>query len=195
MTPFSVNVDALAQSAPTDRPSPLMLRIKLSVPTLSDPRSPPNLHGFNTSVVLANPWSTTAKCVTKVISSNSLASEEDEPLRPSQLNHADNSLQALLPESHLSRCRWLDHNLSTMITQELIVDDQTLLFLIYELDRKNGPMPCSEFLGFQLFKRPDKPTSTSSYQAAAVNHHHRRISSQLSSYPFAPNAAYPISNR
>ncbi|EAU88571.1 hypothetical protein CC1G_04277 [Coprinopsis cinerea okayama7 len=177
MTPFSVNVDALAQTAPSTRQA-FTLRIKLSVPLLNDVRSPSTLHGFNASVSVANVWSNSAKCTTKVYAANNLVSEEHDNLQVSHIN-ANGTVHALFPDSSLTRCRWLDHNLPTTVTQELAVDDQVLLFLIYELDRKNGPMPCSEFLGFQHYRmaeKPANPQSTSLYTSSTS----RRMSQQLS---------------
>jgi hypothetical protein len=39
----------------------------------------------------------------------------------------------------------------TSLTQEIVVDEQTLLYLIYDMDRRNG-MPSAELLGFQPYK-------------------------------------------
>lgn len=206
MTPFSVNVDALGQqssssgsgtnSSNSPRPaSAYGLRIKLSVPMVNDPRSPPLLHGFTASVAIAtNMWSGNAKCVTKVLNgaSNTCFLEESDALQVSYIGNGG-AVHAMLPESNLSRCRWLDpskfvfptsgwllimlipiffHNLScpdtsSTLTQELIVDDQVLLYLIYDLDRKNGFMPSAEFLGFQQY-RPDKMMMNSSSSSPAT---------------------------
>lgn len=180
MTPFSVNVDALGQqssssgsgtnSSNSPRPaSAYGLRIKLSVPMVNDPRSPPLLHGFTASVAIAtNMWSGNAKCVTKVLNgaSNTCFLEESDALQVSYIGNGG-AVHAMLPESNLSRCRWLDPNTSSTLTQELIVDDQVLLYLIYDLDRKNGFMPSAEFLGFQQY-RPDKMMMNSSSSSPAT---------------------------
>lgn len=195
MTPFSVNVDALlAQANPSVRA--FSLRIKLSVPLANDPRSPPSLYGFSGSVSLATGWSSSAKCTTKVYSGNTLASEEHENLHITGVN-PNGSLHALLPESSLSRCRWLDHNVPTTVTQEVVVDDQVLLFLIYDLDRKNGPMPCSEFLGFQprLEKSMAQVSSTSSFPPTPpTSQASRRMPQQVSPYSMASTSPYSIPN-
>ncbi|TFK29906.1 hypothetical protein FA15DRAFT_663202 [Coprinopsis marcescibilis] len=185
MTPFSVNVDALSQSSPSPRQT-LTLRVKLSVPSLNDVRSPSTLHGFNASVAVGNIWTSSAKCITKVYTGNTLFVEEQENLQVSHIN-SNGTVHALLPDSHLARCRWLDPNVQTTLTQELVVDDQVLLCLIYDLDRKNWPMPGSELLGFQHYRAPDKASSTAGapYTTSTTS---RRPSQVPSGYPLAPNA-------
>ena len=42
----------------------------------------------------------------------------------------------------------------TRLTQEIIVDEQTLVYLIYDLDRRNG-MPSAELIGYQTCKPAD----------------------------------------
>ncbi|KAF6765173.1 hypothetical protein DFP72DRAFT_870308 [Ephemerocybe angulata] len=198
MTPFSVNVDALGQSSPSPRPT-YGLRIKLSVPVLNDVRSPPALHGFTASVAVAAVWSSAAKCTTKVMSGNTCIFEECEAL---QVSHIGTSgvVHAMLPESSLSRCRWLDPNTPTTLTQELTVDDQVLLYLIYDLDRKNGFMPSAEFLGFQHYKQDKSNSSSASSTSGAVpalyptsqsSSHSRRV--PQSSVPYSvPSNPYSV---
>ncbi|KAH6918618.1 hypothetical protein BKA70DRAFT_22515 [Coprinopsis sp. MPI-PUGE-AT-0042] len=193
MTPFSVNVDALLAQANSSVRA-FSLRIKLSVPLASDVRSPPTLYGFNGSVSLATVWSSSAKCTTKVYTGNTLTSEEQESLQVAAMN-PNGSLHALLPESSLSRCRWLDHNLATTVTQEVSVDDQVLLFLIFDLDRKNGPMPCSEFLGFQprLEKSQPNVAHLSPFPPAPpTSQASRRMPQQVSPYGVASTNPYSI---
>ncbi|TEB35877.1 hypothetical protein FA13DRAFT_1762129 [Coprinellus micaceus] len=161
MTTFSVNVDALNQATPSPRPT-LGLRIKLSVPLVNDVRSPPTLHGFTASVAVAQVWSGAAKCTTKVIAGGECIYTESEALQIASIT-SSGAVNAHLPDSSLSRCRWLDPNAPTTLTQELVVDDQVVLYLIYDLDRKNGFMPSAEFLGFQHYKHstPSRPGSYS----------------------------------
>lgn len=183
MTPFSVNVDALNQPSPSPRPT-LGLRIKLSVPLLNDARSPSTLHGFTASVAVANVWSGSAKCTTKVMAGGEVIFAESEALQVSSISNSG-AVHSLLPDSSLSRCRWLDPNAPTTLTQELVVDDQVLLYLIYDLDRKNGFMPSAEFLGFQHYKQPSSSSATTApgappqYPASQFSHS-RRVSAQMS---------------
>ena len=76
------------------------------------------------------------------------------------------------------------------MTQEVAVDDQVLLYLIYDIDRKNGFMPSAEFLGFQHYKQVEKPTSVNSAIAAAPPPYPTANSSRRHpsvSYTLAPN--------
>ena len=114
MTPFSVNVDALAANT---SPRPVFaLRIQLSVPLLNDARSPPTMHGFTASVAVANVWSSSAKCTTKVMAGAACIFEETESLQISHIN-GNGAVHALLPDSSLSRCRWLDPSKLTHAAQ------------------------------------------------------------------------------
>jgi len=105
MTPFSVNVDALALSANQIQP-PFTLRVRLCVPVMNDTRTPPTLHGFLGSIALENVWSATGRCITKVYENSVLTAEETGFLNVTHINVG--TVNAVLPESPLSRCRWLN---------------------------------------------------------------------------------------
>lgn len=107
MTPLSINIDKLAPPAPPPAPTPpLALRFKLSISPVDDQRGPPSLHGFFASVRLASIWSNTAKCVTRVYNNTTCISNEEDPLVASSVDLG--TVVAALPESGLSRCRWVD---------------------------------------------------------------------------------------
>lgn len=160
MTPLTVKVDALAHPSQQVQP-PLMLKIRLCVPTVDEIRAPQTLHGFHASLSLENVWSATSRCVTKVFANNALLTEEAGFLNVTHINVG--TVNAALPESPLNRCRWLDASVSIVLTQEIIVDDETLIFVVYELDRKNGGfMPSATLLGYQKYRAPDKGTQISS---------------------------------
>jgi len=146
MTPFSINVDALASQP---RRAWLALKMKLCITSVDDICSPSTLHGFASSIHLSDAWSTSGKCITKVYVGNTCISEEVGTLGISSMEVG--RVTAVLPDSSLTRCRWLDASVSTRLTQELIVDGQTLIYLIYDLDRRNG-MPSAELIGFQNYK-------------------------------------------
>jgi hypothetical protein len=219
MTTFSVNVDALNQATPSPRPT-LGLRIKLSVPLVNDVRSPPTLHGFTASVAVAQVWSGAAKCTTKVIAGGECIYTESEALQIASIT-SSGAVNAHLPDSSLSRCRWLDPSTHcspfldsgsrvliatlfsvsidapTTLTQELVVDDQVVLYLIYDLDRKNGFMPSAEFLGFQHYKHstPSSATGATPQQYPTAQSHSRRVSAQLpgpGSYSLGAPSPYSI---
>lgn len=107
MAPFSVRVDALVPRAQSPGPVPaLSLKVKLSLASISDIRSPPTLHGFAGTVCFSNVWATYGKCATKVYASGVCISEELEAI---QVNSVDvGVVNAMLPDSSLTRCRWLD---------------------------------------------------------------------------------------
>jgi len=158
--------------------APMTLRVRLSVPTVTDMRSPSTMHGFISSVCLASVWSHSGKCTTKVHTGNVCISEETGYMDVTHINVG--TVNVLLPESPLSRCRWLDPSVQTTITQEIIVDNETLLYVIYDLDRRNsGSMPSAELLGFQKYRPMDKastlphdfsPMSTSAHAVPYSRH-------------------------
>lgn len=102
MTPFSVKVDALAN--PSAQSPPFSLRIRLGVPTMADPRTPPTFQGFLGGISLDNVWSVSGRCITKVYEGPICVSEETGYLSIANINVG--TVNALLPESHLTRCRW-----------------------------------------------------------------------------------------
>jgi hypothetical protein len=159
MTPFSVKVDALAHPS-TQMLPPFTLRIKLCVPTMNDPRAPPTFHGFLAGVALDSVWSASARCTTKVYENNVIVADDTGLLSITHISVG--TVNAVLPESPLTRCRWLNHVYPVTITQEIVVDDETLLFVIYELDRRNANadyMPSATLLGYQKYRAGEKSNS------------------------------------
>ncbi|KAJ3552557.1 hypothetical protein NP233_g12852 [Leucocoprinus birnbaumii] len=145
MSPFIIRTDALI---PANLPyEPLQLKVRLSISTMEDVNCPPALHGFLASICLSHIWSSSAKCITKTLAGSNTVSEDVGALEVSDIMVG--TVNAVLPESHLNRCRWLDPHNHTSITQEIIIDDVSLLFIVYELDRSaSNPMPSAQFTGF-----------------------------------------------
>jgi len=165
MTPFSIHVDALMTSQ--SRRSWLALKMRLCITSVDDIRSPSTLHGFVGSVCLSSTWVNSAKCITKAYVGNVCISEEVGSLGLSNIEVGQ--VTAILPDSSLTRCRWLDASVQTSLTQEIVVDEQTLLYLIYDMDRRTG-MPSAELLGYQTCKAaettpipPAQPTFSTIY--------------------------------
>lgn len=104
MTTFSVKVDALAHPSTQMQP-PFALRIKLCVPLTNDARTPPTFHGFVAGVALEGMWSSTARCITKIYENNVNTAEDMGFLSVTHVNVG--AVNTLLPESQLTRCRWL----------------------------------------------------------------------------------------
>ncbi|KAK0459690.1 uncharacterized protein EV420DRAFT_1641886 [Desarmillaria tabescens] len=153
MAPFSVRVDALVPRAQ----SPVLASI-------SDIRSPPTLHGFAATICLSNVWATYGKCATKVYAGGVCISEELEAI---QVNSVDvGVVNAMLPDSSLTRCRWLDASVQTALTQEIIVDNTTLLKVFYDLDRNPpGSLPRAELVGFRKYQPPSHAYASNTPQA------------------------------
>ena len=105
MSPFSINLNALAHPSAQVQP-PFTLRIRLCVPTMNDARTPSTLHGFLGGISLDRMWSTSCRCTTKVYENNFCVSEEIAYFNFPQINMG--TVNATMPESPLSRCRWLD---------------------------------------------------------------------------------------
>jgi hypothetical protein len=105
MSPFSINLNALAHPSAQVQP-PFTLRIRLCVPTMNDARTPSTLHGFLGGIALDHVWSASCRCITTVYENNFCVSEETGFLNISHINMG--TVNASLPESPLSRCRWLD---------------------------------------------------------------------------------------
>ena len=105
MSPFSINLNALAHPSAQIQP-PFTLRIRLCVPTMNDARTPSTLHGFLGGIALEYVWSASCRCTTKVYENNLCISEETGFLNITHINMG--TVNATLPESPLSRCRWLD---------------------------------------------------------------------------------------
>ncbi|KAJ3486683.1 hypothetical protein NLJ89_g11790 [Agrocybe chaxingu] len=135
MTPFSVKVDALVHPTAQIQP-PFTLRVRMALESV---------------------WSATGRCVTKTYGNNVCLAEESGFLNITHINVG--TVNVVLPESPLSRCRGFDPSYSIVLTQEIIVDDETLLFVIYDLDRRTGgPMPSAALLGYQKYRAADKST-------------------------------------
>ena len=105
MTPFSVNLDTLLSSHQPSS-SAFMLKLKLSITSVDDTRSPSALHGFSASISLLRVWTNSAKCITRVVAHGVCVSEESAPIQVTNVEYG--IANALLPESALTRCRWLD---------------------------------------------------------------------------------------
>ncbi|KAI0934377.1 hypothetical protein AcW1_005919 [Taiwanofungus camphoratus] len=167
MLPSTIDVDRLTSasivsSASQQQLSPfrILLRLNLSI-SPSDIRSPPNVQGFNGAVSFAAQWASSAKCHTKTWTGKACISHEVgllDQLSPPQLHpglgcdgSSPSMVIAYLPDSALSRCRWLD-TIQT-ITQQIVVDNEVLAVLIYTLDRTAsvGSTPTVELVGFHKY--------------------------------------------
>lgn len=185
MLPLTVPSDGVP--LPAIRPlEPLIVRIRLHLASIDDTHCSPTLHGFQGTVSLASPWQFSAQCITKVYANGACIIDEvgNLQLAASSAPTANGShmVQAFLPESPLSRSRWLDASLQTFIMQQIVVDQVTLAFIIYDLDRKDTLYsPAAHLQGIQRYRAQDGllPTSgpSSPYQITP---------GQISHVPFIP---------
>lgn len=84
-----------------------MLRLKLSLPPGEVESSTATLHGFGGAIVLSEPWLSSGKCFTRVFTANTCVSKELDYLQPT-----NQSLTAFLPDSWLTKSRWLEASMS-----------------------------------------------------------------------------------
>ena len=101
LPPFTVEVDSL--TSPPKPYSRVMLRLKLSLPPGEVESSVSTLHGFGGAIVLSEPWISSGKCFTRVFTANTCVSKELDYLQPT-----NQSLTAFLPDSWLTKSRWLE---------------------------------------------------------------------------------------
>ncbi|OJA21601.1 hypothetical protein AZE42_01677 [Rhizopogon vesiculosus] len=157
MQPAAVPVDALSSSAqPADlSASVVALRVKLHLPPIDAPYSPA-LHGFQGSITCNAPRNPNIRCATAVFVRNQCASREStycSVIATDPTGHEGlDTITLLLPDSQLSRSRWLDPNVQACIVQKIIVDEHVIAVIYYDLDRRQCEnMPSAELVGFQKF--------------------------------------------
>lgn len=157
MQPATVPVDALSSpTQPADlNASVVALRVKLRLPPIEAPYSPA-LHGFQGSVTCDAPRTSSIRCSTAVFVRNQCVSRESsycsviaaDATGPEVLDH----ITLLLPDSQLTRSRWMDPNLQTCIIQKIVVDEQVIAVIYYDLDRRQCEnLPSVELTGFQKY--------------------------------------------
>ncbi|THU90727.1 hypothetical protein K435DRAFT_864077 [Dendrothele bispora CBS 962.96] len=157
MRPFTVNIDALG--LPHSHTLPVVLKIRLQIPSPTDINSPNTLQGFSASLRLANPWLHYAKCTTKLYFEGMRINTESACLDAISIELG--CPNACLPLSDLFRCRqFVEPSIRVTITQEIIVDDRTLLFLFYQLEIAEN-FPTAQLLRFQRY-RPGATVPSSS---------------------------------
>ncbi|KAL0071437.1 hypothetical protein AAF712_001294 [Marasmius tenuissimus] len=148
MTPFHVKIDGLLppQSSSSSPPPPAVIKLRLSIPPNAS-SSLPALQGFAASVFFSGAGpSIGGRCITKVYVDGAKQSQVNEALVPSPVKREDAELEMYLPDSTLSSCRWMDHTKRAGITQEISLDGQPVLYLVYDVDRN------TDFPGVQIVK-------------------------------------------
>lgn len=114
MSVYTADVDRLSAAmsmppvVPHDSPPSILFRIKISISSIEDLHSSPNLHGFHGAITLTSRWTSSAQCITKLHSGQTCISQETSYLvaAPHDAN-SPHPLTCALPDSSLSRCKWL----------------------------------------------------------------------------------------
>ncbi|KAF8894582.1 hypothetical protein BD779DRAFT_1669066 [Infundibulicybe gibba] len=187
MNPLSIKLDALTPSEQTGhRRPPMALKIKLSIPPLNDTRSPSTLHGFTGNLYLSSVWMSSGKCTTKVFAGNVCISEEIGSLDVSTIQLG--TVVAMLPESSLTRCRWLDASAQITLLQEINIDNELAVVIIYDLGRRNDyAMPSAELVGYQRCRIPPASASQPTPRTYSSPVEYRPLTDQIS-YPRWPTS-------
>lgn len=182
MPPFIIPVGALTSDYhSTAQPPRLLIRVKLRLPSIDDVHGSPTLHGIHGTISFARPWLTSATCITDVYAANVHHSHDLAPLHPPSIDPSMGESTAGLPESELTRCRWLDsskclvffcpavclmfNNVSlakqTSIYQRIIMDNDTMAVIVYDLDRSTNDDTVTSFaevVGFQKYRVKSEKT-------------------------------------
>lgn len=143
--PFELNPDGSPQSPLPNGIVRTSLRMKLQMP--ADGYSS-NAVGFNGALSFVTLLPPSAELMTRVHVDNICISREVAPLvcMDRNANQAGQELVvAMLPDSWLTRCRWLDTgNKKAIVTQQVILDAEIIFVVVYDLQRVHGALPSAE---------------------------------------------------
>jgi hypothetical protein len=177
MPTLGLPVDALVSSAQplSQSPPAVVLRIKLHLPPIDAPCSPA-LHGFQGSVTCTVRPSSSIRCSTTVLVRSQCVSRESNyctlMIAESTGNDQLESVTLLLPDSPLSRSRWLDSTSPTCIVQKIIVNEEVVAVIFYDLDRGQCEnMPSAELSGVQKYhdRAERTPSPLTAYHADSLS--------------------------
>ncbi|KAG6832385.1 hypothetical protein H0H92_002653 [Tricholoma furcatifolium] len=155
MSPLPIKLDTLMPSPPPSGTAPA-LHLCMSFTPEDGIHGTSNADGFIVTVSLSRLWNRSGKCITRTFTNGMCTSEQEGTLDVSNIEMG--VVNAMLPESALSRCRWLDASIPTRITQDILVDDETVLYLIYDLDRRVGQIPSAKLLRWSTTPKSSHPT-------------------------------------
>lgn len=158
-----IDVDALSPPTPptSNETVHVSLRIKLTLPYGSEVGMGNNIQGLNGAVSFVTPIPPNAKVLTQVTVDGVCLSKEaaafgvietqagpqsQDPTRPQEQRYV-----AVLPDSWLTRCRWMQSGSKrTLVIQTVVVDGETLFVVIYDLERVRdslyGQVPRAELV-------------------------------------------------
>ncbi|EIM89880.1 uncharacterized protein STEHIDRAFT_118970 [Stereum hirsutum FP-91666 SS1] len=170
---------------------------RLCLPSLNN--GSPTLHGFSAAIAFGAPWTTSALCVTRAYADNYCDTRESASLGLMNSSRTAGSacqpVSVVLPDSWLSRCRWRQDGIENHVVQDITVDGEDLLSIVYELQRTPFGPASAEFMGYN---NPEKmrfttgtdnvSTSSSSSFTPAAEPHCASPSSSLYTIPIASSS-------
>lgn len=143
MVPFTFPIASVLANHPSDQAPPrLIIQIKIRLPSIDDVNGFPTLHGILGAVTFTRPWVTSTSCITDVYAAGIHHSRENMELLPVPV---ESCASATLPESELTRCRWLDactcffiHCRHHMLTTRVFSERDVCLPANHRRRRDNG---------------------------------------------------------
>ncbi|KAF7964821.1 hypothetical protein HWV62_2731 [Athelia sp. TMB] len=172
MPPFTFSLDSVLARAPRDQPAPrLLIQIRVRLPSIDDVHACPTLHGVLGAATFTRAWARerAPSVVTDVYAGGVHTSRESGALLPAG---AGACAAGTLPESELTRCRWLDSSKETSVYQRIIADGETMAVVVYSLDRSpnHDQLPFAEVVAVQKYRVNEKPAAQacSQYPAPAA---------------------------
>ncbi|KAF8339454.1 hypothetical protein F5887DRAFT_1284425 [Amanita rubescens] len=178
IAPLWVGLDALKSQAQLASNTPLALKIQLWTSSASVPLTG---HDFSPSLYFTS-WTHSEKCITKLFINGQMNSSEHTPLTPTYAGQG--YVTVALPEFYLNQYRRLNPSLAIVITQEIVADDQTLLFIVYIMDRAASNSPSAKFLSYRVYDHGDKAAAAQFRPMQdKMRSHHRTIETHRPSQP------------
>ncbi|THH32113.1 hypothetical protein EUX98_g2064 [Antrodiella citrinella] len=177
MVPFTADIDRLHLTMPVTSRNPeatsILIRVRMGISCIDDLHSHPNLHGFQAAVTFSDMWMSEAKVITKSSAGSNCISQEVgylevNPSLPST-DLPPRAVTCFLPESSLSRCKWLPPDQDN-VTQQIAIDGVIVAAFVYHIERTApGSPPSVEIVDFQKYKPQPKRTTQSPQVAVPVH--------------------------
>ncbi|KAH8099476.1 hypothetical protein BXZ70DRAFT_907892 [Cristinia sonorae] len=196
MQPLAVDIDRLnaifTSSSRSPEATSVLLRVKMGISSMDDILSSPNLHGFHAAVTFSDMWTSEAKCITKgCVGSRFINRQVGDLIIEPTLSSPDmphRAVTCVLPESSLSRCKWLPTE-QDKITQQIAIDGSIVAAFVYHIERTApGAPPSVEIVDFQKHKPSQSRMPSQQVMNTPLSAYPPAPSSSSTSYP---NAGYP----
>ncbi|KAL4074467.1 hypothetical protein V8B97DRAFT_1868760 [Scleroderma yunnanense] len=190
MQSYTIPIDSLvpsAQPSSIHSVSAVALCIKLHLPPIDAPCSP-GLHGFQGSITCIAQPSSAFRCSTSVLVRNQCVSQEigfcSLVTVESTAHDLMETVTLLLPDSSLSRSRWLDSTSPTRIMQKIFANDEVVAVLSYDLDRGQ----CENMPSAELSIAKKYPSRADKIPSPLATYH---TDSNLPTYTHSPGQCIP----